>query len=543
MRTIPIHVDAAKLGAIHLGKQGESLACRVRFYASKWHEDYPEAEYQLFVSPPGATPYLATISEDNGVVTWELAAEDTTIPGTGSVELILTDGETKIKSVTYRTTLDKSPSSQEPGSAPQVHPTWWENAITMINEATEEAVSSIDGALESEKAEAKAAIAEAAEEAIESIPEDYTALAGEVSSLKDHIAEHGNLLYSIGLGEDVALSNDDFFPGFWSTSLQTGGAFANLRTHQEMLPNNGPVVVHVESEDLSNICVTATGYKADGSYNGYPVQNAPISNGKYTLSLSGTYPYYRIAIAKFVNNAYVALPSDVKITVGEKGDEAVLKLLDKQKYRLFDSVQKPITFEGHMLAYGDSITAGVTSPNLAVTENSYIKLLANHVGMTLGNRAISGTCITDSDTAPNSIYKRVTSWTYAADVIIVAGGTNDYTLGMPLGEFGSTDITTFYGALKGICEHFKANYAESTVVFITPIPQTVEQAAAILPLDAYRSAIFEVATSYGYNVVDGSSLGMPEKADAWGTTMVADACHPTEAGHALYFRSLCSKLL
>ena len=188
MRTIPIHVDAAKLGAIHLGKQGESLACRVRFYAPKWHEDYPEAEYQLFVSPPGATPYLANITEDNGVVTWELAAEDTTIPGTGSVELILTDGETKIKSVTYRTTLDKSPSSQEPGSAPQVHPTWWENAIAKIKEATEEAVGSIDGALESEKAEAKAAIAKAAEDAIASIPEDYTALSGEVSSLKDHYA-------------------------------------------------------------------------------------------------------------------------------------------------------------------------------------------------------------------------------------------------------------------------------------------------------------------------------------------------------------------
>lgn len=189
MRTIPIRVDAAKLGEISLGKQGESLACRVRFYASKWHEDYPEAEYQLFVSPPGATPYLANITEDNGVVTWELAEEDTTIPGTGSVELILTDGKTKIKSVTYRTTLDKSPSSQEPGSTPQVHPTWWENAISKINEETEEAVSSIDGALESEKAEAKAAIAKATEDAIASIPEDYTALAGEVSSLKDHKAD------------------------------------------------------------------------------------------------------------------------------------------------------------------------------------------------------------------------------------------------------------------------------------------------------------------------------------------------------------------
>ena len=121
MRTIPIHVDAAKLGAIHLGKQGESLACRVRFYASEWHEDYPEAEYRLFVTPPGATSYFANITEDNGVVTWELE-EDATIPGTGSVELIMTDGKTKIKSETYRTTLDKSPSSQDPGSAPQVHP-------------------------------------------------------------------------------------------------------------------------------------------------------------------------------------------------------------------------------------------------------------------------------------------------------------------------------------------------------------------------------------------------------------------------------------
>lgn len=188
MRTIPIHVDAAKLGAINLGKQGESLACRVRFYASKWHEDYPEAEYQLFVSPPGATPYLADITQENGVVTWELTENDTTIPGSGSIELILTDGETKIKSVTYRTTLDKSPSSQEPGGAPDVHPTWWEGAIKKIEAATTAAIDEIDGAFEDEKQEATAAIVKAAEGAIASIPADYTELAGEVSSLKDATA-------------------------------------------------------------------------------------------------------------------------------------------------------------------------------------------------------------------------------------------------------------------------------------------------------------------------------------------------------------------
>lgn len=186
MRMIPIHVDTAVFGAIGLGKQGEKNATRVRFYAPSWYAEYPGAEYQLFVTPPGeATPYLAQIEIEAGTVTWDLQEADTAIPGSGTLELILTDGETKIKSVTYRTWLDKSPSSQEPGNAPDVHPTWWENAIKKIEAATTEAIGEIDGAFEAEKQEATAAIVKAAEDAIASIPADYTELAGDVSTLKD----------------------------------------------------------------------------------------------------------------------------------------------------------------------------------------------------------------------------------------------------------------------------------------------------------------------------------------------------------------------
>lgn len=218
------------------------------------------------------------------------------------------------------------------------------------------------------------------------------------------------------------------------------------------------------------------------------------------------------------------------------------------KYKYGDSLNKPFDFTGKtMVAFGDSITQGYTSPNLEVKpDKCYIKLFANKFGMSLDNRGVGGQCLAHTDGNAYTIYKKVTSYTNTAtNFIVISGGTNDFNQGKPLGEFGSTDITTVYGALRGMCEHLKNNLPDATVIFITPIPVTKDFPNAILPLNAYRNAIYEIATLYGFNVVDGSDLGLPTESGEWANTMIAngDGCHPTEAGHALYFRGLCGKLL
>lgn len=219
------------------------------------------------------------------------------------------------------------------------------------------------------------------------------------------------------------------------------------------------------------------------------------------------------------------------------------------QYNIADSINKPIVFNGKSLvAFGDSITAGVSSPNLGnAGDDKYISKFCSLVGATLTtNYAVSGSCITDADDVTTSIYDRVLAYTGNADIIWIAGGTNDWNTGKEIGTYESTDVKTLYGALRAICEHLKTNHPNAVVIFVTPIPYTtLSQYSSIAPLDAYRSAIYEIATLYGYNVVNGKDLGMPFKSGNWGNSMCADSdgCHPTVDGHKLYARNLTGKLL
>ena len=99
-----------------------------------------------------------------------------------------------------------------------------------------------------------------------------------------------------------------------------------------------------------------------------------------------------------------------------------------------------------------------------------------------------------------------------------------------------------------MCAFLKTNYPDAVVIFVTPIPTTSTTAFGRTHpdnLDLYRIAIQEVAAKNGYNVVNGAGLGLPNKMTSFGNTMFADTdrVHPTLAGHAMYYRSLCGKLL
>lgn len=197
MKTESLSVGRAGYVPVSLGKVGEAQATRIDIDVREWDEAYPGATYLLFVSPPEPTaPYLAKVTHENGVVSWVLESEDTTTAGNGTIELILTQGNARIKSVTWSTMMMTSPSSSEAGDAPQSHPTWWEDALDKIENAKQEAIQEIDGTFDSEVAEGKAALeaSGAAQQAaienkgkntLDSIPADYMTLANDVSTLKD----------------------------------------------------------------------------------------------------------------------------------------------------------------------------------------------------------------------------------------------------------------------------------------------------------------------------------------------------------------------
>lgn len=280
------------------------------------------------------------------------------------------------------------------------------------------------------------------------------------------------------------------------------------------------------------------------------------------------YPYYNIEDVDTSNFIYrVYAPENAsKILVNvysSKKDDGYIKEVTVEKYNLkglevtqdnldeelhgklylkktAEIINKPFDFSGKsIVAFGDSITVGygLSSFNL-----SYINQFATKVGATIDNRAVSGTWITND--ATNSIYEKIMAYTGTPDFIWIAGGTNDYNQGKPLGEFGSVDETTFYGALENICTHISTTFPDATVIFMTPIPYLNVTGKEIASIDEYRNAVFEVATKHGFNVVRGDKLGFPEKVCELSKVMYIDKIHPTEAGHTnLMFHGICGKLL
>ena len=220
-----------------------------------------------------------------------------------------------------------------------------------------------------------------------------------------------------------------------------------------------------------------------------------------------------------------------------------------------ESINKPFLFLGKTInAFGDSITAGVTSPGLK-QGTPYIKYFADHVGAKLNNWAVSGSTLSVLESwSPGSICKKVIDAqpTDVEDYIFIAGGTNDFNQNREIGSLDSKDDSTVCGAVNNMCEHIKSNLSDRTVIFITPIPYTQAYYSRNPTvnklgntLEDYIKAIYQVATLHGYNVVNGYALGMPTGAGAWDNAMCdnSDGCHPAELGHKLYARSLAGKLL
>ena len=112
---------------------------------------------------------------------------------------------------------------------------------------------------------------------------------------------------------------------------------------------------------------------------------------------------------------------------------------------------------------GDSIVAG----------NDFDEYVTSALGLIETDYGIGGSTIAlkaDGTDGRNALCARYAEMTNDADIIAVSCGTNDFEYAWsPIGDINSTENTTFYGALKTLCEGLLTKYPQKLIFFTTPI--------------------------------------------------------------------------
>lgn len=113
-----------------LGKVGENLATQIVIDASEWQDG--NGTFQLLVKRADEEMFTATITQENGVVTWLIPAAEIGAAGYGEIELNYLVGEAKMKSARVDTRVF---SSIEIDSLPPNGTTWSQLVLAAIGDA------------------------------------------------------------------------------------------------------------------------------------------------------------------------------------------------------------------------------------------------------------------------------------------------------------------------------------------------------------------------------------------------------------------------
>lgn len=124
-----------------------------------------------------------------------------------------------------------------------------------------------------------------------------------------------------------------------------------------------------------------------------------------------------------------------------------------------------------LVAVGDSY---IGTDGYAFATNSFVRLLAQELGMTLQQIGANGATITNATSGPNAsnpsvglIFDNLSLVDADADLILVISGANDFFLGLPLGTITDTDNLTFYGAWNAAANLLPTIAPNAQIMFVS----------------------------------------------------------------------------
>ena len=194
---------------------------------------------------------------------------------------------------------------------------------------------------------------------------------------------------------------------------------------------------------------------------------------------------------------------------------------------------------------GDSITYG------ANTTKTYFNYIEDRCGITPFNFGESNTAIAKSSAGvTNNMATRYSSMFDDADYVTVFGGTNDHGQNIQIGQWGDTEQTTLYGAMKVLCDGLVAKYIGKKLGFILPLPKygttggvSTDYSYPNSSFGPYIECIHDVCKRYSIPVLNlylesGLAVG---NADVR-TALIPDGLHPNANGHEYISRKIQSFL-
>lgn len=231
----------------------------------------------------------------------------------------------------------------------------------------------------------------------------------------------------------------------------------------------------------------------------------------------------------------------------------------------------PIAYRGRMISHGgvlqfewategngilfdgDSITYGVMdslhgNPRAEVT---YPRICSALLGYTydedVNNIAVSGCCIakkTSGTTHMNdSMVQRSDTNNYSPyKVIILGGGTNDWSNGTPLGDYDSDDITTVFGAYNHILSRIYHDNKYARVFIWTPMQRFLRGGAYMNPytlevngltIKDFSKEIEEYCLYKGINCINMFEKGFITAFNRVNPNICADGLHPGQLGYEM----------
>lgn len=158
---------------------------------------------------------------------------------------------------------------------------------------------------------------------------------------------------------------------------------------------------------------------------------------------------------------------------------------------------------------GDSIVDGEDFDEYVCSALNLTKLTTDGVNGGINGSSIAERYNTTSTTDRHPICDRYSDMPTGADIVVISAGTNDWMYAYsPVGSMDSTDKTSFYGALKALCEGLITRYPQALIAFTTPIKraQAFENGnGGTYTADGVMTTPFS-KNKYGYTLMDYADI-------------------------------------